>query len=39
MELFLDLYGNSLIKEKSSKMLENMIPELIKILFLIFFNF
>lgn len=30
MELFLDLYGNALIREKSEIHLDNLIPELIK---------
>jgi len=30
MELFLDLYGNALVREKSAIFLDSLIPELIK---------
>lgn len=32
MELFLDIYGNALIREKSAKFIDLLIPELIKLL-------
>ena len=31
MEMFLDLYGNSLIRDKTADYLQNVTPELIKL--------